>query len=119
MLPSMEREKQRNYESKLRDLLAELEGQIEESKEERAPVEVDGRMGRVSRGDAMQVQQMAVEMGRRREQRLSLLHTALERLENGTYGLCGRCRRPIGEARLEAMPEVVLCVRCAAAARPA
>lgn len=119
MLTAMEPERKLEYETKLRGLLVELEAQIVESQEERAPLEVDGRMGRVSRGDAMQVQQMAVEMGRRREQRRALLRAALDRLDAGTYGLCGRCRRPIGEVRLEAMPEVVLCVRCAAAAKPA
>lgn len=105
------------FQSKLIELLTELETQMEQSREERAPVAVDGRMGRVSRADEMQVQQMAMEMGRRREQRISRVRTALERIKDGSYGVCGRCEKPISEARLSAMPEVVLCVRCAAGSK--
>ncbi len=101
------------YESKLRNLLTEIEEQMAQSRDDRAPPAIDGRMGRVSRGDALQEQQMAVEMGRRREQQLSRVRTALERVTAGTYGRCGRCGQPIADARLEAMPDVVLCVRCA------
>jgi len=38
---------------------------------------------------------------------------ALVRLENGTYGLCERCGKPISEARLEAMPTARRCLDCA------
>jgi DnaK suppressor protein len=106
------------YEARLRALLAELEEQLATSRDERSPVEVDGRMGRVSRADAMQVQQMAVEMARRREERLLRVRTALDRIRNGAYGRCGRCAGPIDPARLDAMPEVVLCVHCASTPKP-
>jgi len=38
---------------------------------------------------------------------------ALEKIEDGTYGLCDRCGALIPEERLEARPWSVLCVRCA------
>ena len=38
---------------------------------------------------------------------------ALEKLDEGTYGLCDRCGALIPEERLEARPWSVLCVRCA------
>jgi len=109
----MEPDKLKAYEHELRALLTELGDEIDKSREERAPVAVDGRMGRVSRGDALQAQQMAVEAGRRRQQRIIRVRAALDRIRDGTYGHCARCQRPIGEARLEAMPDVVLCVQCA------
>ena len=37
---------------------------------------------------------------------------ALERIENGTFGLCTRCGKQIGEERLEAMPYATLCIEC-------
>ncbi|HSN07288.1 MAG TPA: TraR/DksA C4-type zinc finger protein [Candidatus Angelobacter sp.] len=37
---------------------------------------------------------------------------ALARLEDGTYGICERCGRPIGKLRLQAFPRVTLCVSC-------
>jgi DnaK suppressor protein len=39
---------------------------------------------------------------------------ALQKVEDGTYGICDRCGRLIPEARLEARPWSVLCVECAA-----
>ena len=38
---------------------------------------------------------------------------ALEKIEEGTYGLCDRCGASIPDERLEARPWSVLCVRCA------
>ena len=42
---------------------------------------------------------------------------ALEKLDEGTYGLCDRCGARIPEERLEARPWSVLCVRCASRRR--
>ena len=39
---------------------------------------------------------------------------ALEKVEDGTYGICDRCGLLIPEARLEARPWSVHCVGCAA-----
>jgi DnaK suppressor protein len=40
---------------------------------------------------------------------------ALEKLDDGTYGLCDRCGALIPGERLEARPWSVRCVRCASA----
>jgi DnaK suppressor protein len=41
---------------------------------------------------------------------------ALEKLDEGTYGTCDSCGRPIAPARLEFSPESVLCIECARSA---
>jgi DnaK suppressor protein len=38
---------------------------------------------------------------------------ALIKLEEGTYGRCDRCDRPIAPARLRFAPESVRCIECA------
>jgi len=38
---------------------------------------------------------------------------ALAKLEQGSYGSCDACGGPIAPARLQAMPDSVLCVACA------
>jgi RNA polymerase-binding transcription factor DksA len=38
---------------------------------------------------------------------------ALEKIDDGTYGLCDRCGASIPEERLEARPWSTLCVSCA------
>ena len=46
---------------------------------------------------------------------LECTERALTKLDEGTYGLCDACGKPIAPKRLEAMPDVVLCIECAAA----
>jgi DnaK suppressor protein len=44
------------------------------------------------------------------ESELSDVEHALGRLDDGTYGLCAACGKPIGDSRLEAMPATRFCV---------
>ncbi len=37
---------------------------------------------------------------------------ALEKIQNGTYGLCEQCGQQIPDARLQALPQAALCVAC-------
>ena len=37
---------------------------------------------------------------------------ALEKIENGTYGICEECGEDISEGRLEARPVTTLCIEC-------
>jgi DnaK suppressor protein len=79
-------------------------------------VELDQtRMGRLSRMDAMQVQAMSKETGRRRRQKLLQIDAALRRLEEDDYGYCQDCGEDIAPARLEVDPTVLLCITCASA----
>lgn len=43
---------------------------------------------------------------------LQLVNGALARMDEGTYGICQRCGKPIGAARLEAFPYVAYCIEC-------
>jgi len=44
------------------------------------------------------------------EAELADVEHALRRLDEGTYGRCEACGRPIGDARLDAIPAARLCV---------
>jgi DnaK suppressor protein len=44
---------------------------------------------------------------------LRALDAAEERLAAGTYGTCARCGTPIAPERLDALPAVTTCIRCA------
>ena len=43
---------------------------------------------------------------------LAAIDVALKRIEEGTFGTCSRCGRPISEERLEAMPYATKCIEC-------
>lgn len=44
---------------------------------------------------------------------LAAIDRALQRIDDGSYGLCTRRSEPIGRARLEARPAAELCIDCA------
>lgn len=44
---------------------------------------------------------------------LSQVTEALERFENGTYGVCENCGHSIESARMKAIPYTALCMDCA------
>ena len=43
---------------------------------------------------------------------LADIHAALKRIEEGTYGICTNCGKPIAVERLEARPWATLCIDC-------
>jgi DnaK suppressor protein len=46
---------------------------------------------------------------------LGKIDRALARMDDGTYGICSRCGKPIEKARLKALPYVDLCIKDAQA----
>jgi DnaK suppressor protein len=46
---------------------------------------------------------------------LQKVDRALKRMEEGVYGICERCGKPIEKARIKALPYVDLCIRDAQA----
>ena len=43
---------------------------------------------------------------------LTAIDTSLRRIDDGTYGTCTNCRKPIAEERLDAYPWADLCIDC-------
>ena len=81
----------------------------------RATVELyQQSVGRLSRMDAMQQQEMAQAEARRRSSDLARIDFAIQRLQEGEYGWCAECGEPIGFRRLEIDPAAALCIGCAA-----
>jgi len=97
----------------LKQKQAELGSQLEHNRESADPVILDQQsVGRVSRMDAIQQQQMSVA---NREQAASLLKaitSALARIDSHEYGYCLECGEPVGFARLQAQPHAPLCLAC-------
>ncbi|WP_229748116.1 TraR/DksA family transcriptional regulator [Lacimicrobium alkaliphilum] len=70
-------------------------------------------VGRLSRIDAMQSQQMALESQRRRELVAKQVEAALKRIEEDDYGYCLECDEEIDPRRLLFNPVVTCCIDCA------
>lgn len=102
------------YRALLEAERAALLAASENTSADRKPVELDQQsVGRVSRGDAMQVQAMAKAQDARRAARIMMIDAALKRLEEGDYGYCAECDEEIPAKRLEVDPAAPRCVKCA------
>lgn len=96
----------------------ELRDITETTSATRQPVELDQSMqGRLSRMDALQQREMALETQRRREIELSRIEAALKRMDKDDYGYCVSCDEDIALGRLKADPSEPLCVECAGTVR--
>lgn len=54
-------------------------------------------------------------LGLAAQQEVALLQSALQRIKDGTYGVCQTCDATISNARLEAVPYTPICRNCARA----
>jgi DnaK suppressor protein len=105
-------EQRSELETRLQELRRELEERLASTAAQVKPVDLGLPIGRLSRVDAMQAQELARSQRRRDEVQLQLTKAALSRLRQGIYGECIRCEEPIGFERLAASPEVALCRAC-------
>jgi RNA polymerase-binding transcription factor len=91
-----------------------IEQESQAAAEARDPVALDQQaVGRLSRIDAFQAQQMAEAQERRRKVQLVRIEMALRRLEAGEYGYCVSCGKEIAPRRLEVDPLAERCIDCA------
>lgn len=94
-----------------------LEKRLQETREELAHLderlEAKGDYG-LGRGDPLIVRwELNLALRDRIEQRVAQLEEALERLDEGDYGICESCQQPINPERLEVLPRTTLCIACA------
>ncbi|WP_223787384.1 TraR/DksA family transcriptional regulator [Marinicella meishanensis] len=101
------------FKHRLLALKAELEARHDHNQAALDTVELDhNRVGRLSRMDVMQGQQMAQEAERHRLRKLQQVDGALRRLAQGLYGLCFVCDQAIALERLRFDPTLTRCVTC-------
>ena len=97
---------------KLEELELELEKSLETSTENARPVELDNPIGRLTRMDAIQQQNMAKAAKEANKLRLRAVKQARVAINEGSYGECSSCGEYIPFARLLARPESSFCVAC-------
>jgi len=109
----MTQEKRKQFRAKLTAMQDEIRAISDSAAQDLKPVVLDQTsVGRVSRIDAMQLQQMSQEAARRRQQLLVKIEGALRRIESGRFGLCFLCGIEIDVRRLNADPTITRCRDC-------
>lgn len=102
------------FHQALCDKKAELQALLADTKDAGRPVVLDqASVGRLSRMDAMQGQQMALETQRRYQQQLLKIEGTLRRMEQGDFGYCLECGEEMDVRRLGIDPTATRCVSCA------
>jgi len=92
---------------------AELEAQLAVPDPAAEPVTLDQQsVGRVSRIDAIQQQQMALANRQQASLLQQQVESALRRIDDGHFGECLECGEAIKDARLQAQPWAMLCIEC-------
>jgi len=56
--------------------------------------------------------QFSILLCNRDREKLELIDEALERIEEGTYGMCEECGSKIAEGRIKAVPFARYCIEC-------
>ncbi|HEX2849289.1 MAG TPA: TraR/DksA C4-type zinc finger protein [Acidimicrobiales bacterium] len=108
--------------------IADLKGALEDERAElRHRLEelgyADGNVGLEYDSNFADSSQVTAERGEAEALATTLRETlnevehALAKIEEGTYGTCEGCEKPIARPRLEAMPAARFCIDCAAKRR--
>lgn len=99
-------------ERSLQELEKELVERLQASKESNEAPAMNSAVGRLSFIDAYQQHQMDLHAERKMSAQLASVRSALERIRNGTYGVCVRCGVQIPSERLEYLPDTPYCTAC-------
>jgi RNA polymerase-binding transcription factor len=101
-------EERRRAQERLADLVGDYAGIVEASADSNADDEHDPEGSTI----AFERSQVGALVDQARAH-LAEVDAALERVEDGTYGVCESCGQPIAPARLEARPVARTCITCA------
>ncbi len=97
------------------DLLTDrqrLEDNLLLSKTGAKPVDLTTPIGRLSRMDAIQQQEMTKASRSTLQTKLLQVKASLDAYQKNDYGYCRACEGPIGYRRLKARPEAPFCLAC-------
>lgn len=100
------------FRTLLVELQDELQAFVSASEERSRPVSLDEPIGRLSRVDAMQQQQMMDAQRQLAAARLRAVAAALARIDDDRFGECAACGEEIDRRRLRVRPESAVCLAC-------
>ena len=92
----------------LHDMKNEIEGLQDKIK----PITPDVSIGRLTRQEMIQEQQVNEHALQEAEIRVNKLNYALQKVDKDGYGICAECEEEIVFGRLMLLPESTYCVSC-------
>ena len=108
----MEKKKVKYFQSALQEIRIEIVGGVEKLQNNGKNDEVE-HMPDIS-DDAARAydRKLQGELEEQEWNKLKKVEAALEKVENGEYGICDQCEKTIPEARLKIIPYTEFCTQC-------
>ena len=98
---------------RLQELIEEYEHELEEARMTESSSDRSPDPGNAEAGSMKFEYEKELSIEQNTIDLLSKVDRALERVDDGTYGICESCNKNIPLARLDVLPYVTLCVDCA------
>jgi RNA polymerase-binding protein DksA len=96
--------------------IAQLRGELEQARHELVDLMRDSGDGagddQADAGAKTYEREQEIALADNAREMLRQNEHALERLDDGSYGVCEMCGQPIGKLRLQAAPRATLCMPC-------
>jgi DnaK suppressor protein len=99
--------RQRDRLENLKEELLRIRDGMSADERERAENEGDTQLDSGDMSQDMFAREMDATIGEQVERRLADVDRALQKIEEGTYGICDDTGEPIPRGRLEAVPEAI------------
>ena len=103
-------------QDKLEEMSEELQEHEQNTRNEAEQVASEDRsaysLHMADRGTDAMEREKNLLFAQRADDYIEYLQEALNRVEDGTFGVCRVCTKDIGRARLEAVPSATQCIAC-------
>jgi DnaK suppressor protein len=102
----MQKQKLDKFKKLISKNIAELCGKVYD-------LEIDEDGDEIDAAQCATIVDMAYDQRNRSNAKINRLHQALERIQDGTFGVCEECDSEIPSKRLEICLDTTLCIQCA------
>ncbi len=104
----------KQMQAKLLEMRRQLLREIDKDRQLGREVSKEGGMDSYDLASEERDREISFLLTDRDREKLQAIQDALDRIEEGTYGICESCEAEIAEGRLIALPFTRLCVSCQA-----
>jgi DnaK suppressor protein len=98
--------------NEIRKILKTRQAEVSDIRNNREAIAIETSADELDRIQQAQERDFAMGAIDRDSLRLREIRAALERIDNGTFGICLNCEEEIAEKRLAAVPWTSLCIVC-------
>lgn len=109
---TLSREQVESFRTMLTEKRDEIVRRAEQTLKEDMTLDSDDLPDEMDLASSEYLQAFTFRLRGREKNLLDKIQKALERIDDGTFGICEECDEPISAKRLEARPETTLCIRC-------